>query len=62
MIVVQSRQVDLTRAVQKLLAFVTPKGDVFRWKVMPFGVANVPAGFQELINNILYILRRRALV
>ena len=52
-------QVDLTRAAQELLAFVTPKGRVFRWKVMPFGVANSPALFQELMNKILYILRRR---
>ena len=39
-------QVDLTRGAQELLAFVTPKGRVFRWKVMPFGVANAPALFQ----------------
>ena len=38
-------QVDLTRAAKELLAFVTPKGRVFRWKVMPFGVANAPALF-----------------
>ena len=55
-------QVDLTRAAHKLLAFVTPKGRVFRWKVMPFGVANAPALFQELMNEIRYILRRRPLV
>ena len=55
-------QVDLTRAAQELLAFVTPKGRVFRWKIMPFGVANAPALFQELMNKILYILRRRPLV
>ena len=55
-------QVDLTREAGELLVFVTPKGCVFRWKVMPFGVANAPALFQELMNNILYILRRRPLV
>ena len=55
-------QVDLTRPAQKLLAFVTPKGRVFRWKVRPFGVANAPALFQELIKKILYILRHRPLV
>ena len=49
-------QVDLTRAAEELLAFVTPKGRVFRWKVIPFGVANAPAPFH------LYILRRRPLV
>ena len=29
---------------------------------MPFGVANAPALFHELMNKILYILRRRPLV
>ena len=55
-------QVDLTAAAQELLAFITPKGRVFKWKVIPFGVANAPALFQQLINKILYILRRRSLV
>ena len=55
-------QVDLTRAAQELLAFVTPKGRVFRWTVMPFGVANASALFQELPIEILCILRHRSLV
>ena len=55
-------QVDLTRGAKELLAFVTPNGCVFRWKVMPFGVADAPALFHELMNKILYILRRRPLV
>ena len=54
-------QVDLTAAAQELLA-VTPEGRVFKWKVMPFGVANALALFQELMNKILYILRDRPLV
>ena len=36
-----------------------PSGSVFKWEVMPFGVANAPALFQELMNKILSILQRR---
>ena len=50
---------DLTAAAQELLAFITPKGRVLKWKVMPFWVANAPALFQERMNKILYILRCR---
>ena len=35
---------------------------MFTWKIMPFGVANAPAPFQELMNKILSILRRRPVV
>ena len=52
-------QVDLTTNAQELLGFITPQGRVFKWKVMPFGVANAPALFQELMNKILSILGRR---
>ena len=55
-------QVDLTAAAQELLAFLTPRGRVSKWKVKPFGVANAPALFQELMNKTWYILRRRPLV
>ena len=55
-------QIDPTAAAQELLAFITPKSRVFKWKVMPFGVASAPALFQELMNKFLYILRRRPLV
>ena len=33
-------QVELTPNAQELLAFITPQGRVFKWRVMPFGVAN----------------------
>ena len=55
-------QVDLTPNAQELLAFITPQGRVFKWRVMPFGVANEPALFQELMNKIVSILRWRPVV
>ena len=55
-------QVDLARAAQELLAHVITKARAFRWKIMPFGVANAPALLQELMNKILCILTRRPLV
>ena len=55
-------QVDLTAAAQELLAFITPKGRVFKRKVMPLGVAIAPALFQELMNKIFHLRRRRPLV
>ena len=51
--------VDLTPNAQELLALITPQGRIFKWKVIAFGVANAPALLQELMNKILYILRRR---
>ena len=53
---------DLTTNAQGLLAFITPQGRVFKWKVMSFSLANAPALFQELMNKILSILRRRPMV
>ena len=55
-------QVDLTPNAQELLAFITPQARVFKWNVMSFGVANAPALFQELMNKIMSILRRRPVV
>ena len=55
-------QVDLTPNTQEPLAFITPEGRVFKWKVMPFGVANAPALFEELINEILSIPRKMSLI
>ena len=55
-------QVDLTPNAQELVAFITPQGRVFKWKIMPLGMANAAALFQELMNKILSLLHRRPVV
>ena len=56
-------QVYITLAAKELLASVTTKGRVFRWKNMPCGVPNAIAFFDKLTNKKnLYILRCRPLV
>ena len=52
-------QVELTERASDLMAFITPNGRVFRWNVMPFGIANAPALFQELMNQVLSMVKRR---
>ena len=44
-------QVSLTEQAKKLSAFVIPKG-LCQYKVMSFGMKNVPATFQWLINQL----------
>lgn len=50
-------QVDLTEQAKDLLAFVTPRGRIFKWNVMPFGVHSAPALFQELMSKVLAEVR-----
>ena len=52
-------QIDLTERAKELSAVIAPNGQVFRWNVMPFGFANASAKFQELVNKIVAIMKRR---
>ena len=47
-------QVDLAAAALELLAFITPKGRVFKWKVMPFRVPNAQALRRTDEQNFVY--------
>lgn len=42
----------LTARVQEISAFVTPPG-LFSYKVMSFGLRNIPATFQRLMNRVI---------
>ena len=52
-------QTDLTERAKELSAVIATNGQVFPWNVMPFGLANAPATFQELMNQIIAIMERR---
>ncbi len=45
-------QVPLTSRAKELSAFVTPDS-FLQYTVMPFGVRNAPATFQQLVNRVL---------
>ena len=52
------RQIDLMERAKELSAVIAPNGQVFRWNVMPFGLANAPATFQEFVSQIIAIMKR----
>ena len=53
-------QVELTKRAQDLSAFVAPNGQLFKWKDVPSCLANAPATSQELINQVLQHMKRKA--
>ena len=55
-------QIDLTERAQGPTAFIAPGGRVCKWRVMPFGIANAPALFQGLMNQIIALCKRRPAV
>ena len=55
-------QIDLTERAQDVTAFIAPDGGVYKWRVMPFGIANAPALFQELMNQVIALCKRQPAV
>ena len=45
-------QIPLTQRAKEISAFVTPSG-LYQYNVTPFGMKNVPATFQRMINNLM---------
>ena len=45
-------QVELDEAAKEKSAFVV-RGGLCQWTVMPFGLCNVPATFERLMENIM---------
>ena len=45
-------QVEIDPKSREVIAFITPWG-LFKWNRMPFGLCNVPATFQRLMNQVL---------
>eukprot|EP00064_Thunnus_orientalis_P015149 superscaffoldBa00002754_g15199 len=50
-------QVEITPRPRKAAAFCTRKG-IFEWNVMPFGLCNAPATFQQLMDHVLVRLQQ----
>ena len=55
-------QVDLTERAKDMMAFITPQGRVFKWRVMYFGISNAPALFQEVMSQVLCLVKKRPTV
>ena len=55
-------QIDPTERAQALTAFIAPDGRVYKWQVMPFGIANAPVLFQELMNQVIALGKRQPAV
>ena len=55
-------QIDLTEHAQDLTASIAPDGRVYKLRVMPFGIANAPALFRELMNQVIALCKRRPAV
>lgn len=53
-------QVPITKRAREISAFITPSG-LYSYTVMPFGLRNAPATFQQLMNRVVSGLSRCAM-
>ena len=44
------------------MIFITPQGGILKWRVMPFGISNAPALFQEMMSQVLCLVKKRPAV
>ena len=55
-------QMELMKRAQDVSAFVAPNGQGVKCKVMPFGLTNAPATFQELMNQVVALMKLKRTV
>ena len=44
------------------MAFIAPDGRAYKWRVMPFDIANAPPLFQELMNQVIPLCKQQPAV
>ena len=55
-------QVDLTERAKEMIVFITPQGRIFKWRAVPFGMSNAPTLFQEMMSQVLCLVKQRPAV
>ena len=50
-------QIPTKEADEEKTAFGTPRGGLYQYQVMPFGLGNAPATFQRVIEQALHGLQ-----
>ena len=50
---------DLTKRAKNMMAFITPQDRTFKWRVMPFGISNALPLFEEMMSQVLCLVKNR---